>query len=269
MSETSQESQKKPVGNTKTTGPQNQLYRWFLTIPYEKYSASQLSQHLKGFCKEFYYQAEEGESGYRHWQICISLNTKEYFGTVKNHFCLEAHIEPCKDWFQSKNYCNKNETRIEGPYSHKSSFVWTIKELNEWQKRCLDIVTDFAEDEYHRRTIHWVWSKEGCLGKTEFCRYMMAHHGAILCWNACSKDVAHIVSKKEDKKIILFDFERGAVDRGNINYNIIERLKGGILFSGKYDGDSQLFNHPNIMCFANEPPEKERLSKDRWNVIEL
>ena len=101
---TSQKSQEKEGGNTRTPSSKNQLFLWMITLPAKEESASQLSQELHTFCKKFVFQKEKGEqTGYEHWQIYISLKQKEYFGTVKNLFPSAAHIEPVKDGWKAAN----------------------------------------------------------------------------------------------------------------------------------------------------------------------
>lgn len=251
-------SQAEPVGNTKTTG---QLYRWCFTLPYEECTASQLSQLLKGFCKEFYYQAESGkETNYKHWQGCFSLILKERFSTVKNHFPCSIHIEGCKHWWKSVSYCNKSETRIEGPYDHTSKFINLPTELLDWQKMAKNTLLEDKSD----RTIHWFVDEKGAKGKTTFCKYMAIKHGAIVLNNAKTADLAYAIDNPE---IVLFNLTR--TNEGHINYGALESIKDGLIFSSKYESGMKIFNSPVVAVFANFEPDYESMSKDRWNVIKL
>ena len=49
----------------------------------------------------------------------------------------------------------------------------------------------------------------------------------------------------------------------------MEAIKNGCFFSGKYESGMVRFNSPHILVFANEPPERTKLSQDRWCVFAL
>lgn len=254
----SQASQDKPDGNTKTSGPKHQLYRWCFTLDMEKFSASQLSQNLKGFCKEFYFQGEKAPTtGYEHWQGVISLRNKEYLSTVKNLIDNTVHLEPCKNWHASKNYAGKIETRICGPYDHTSVFLNTITELREWQKKVLKIIKEDND-----RYIWWFYDN-GNTGKTAFAKFLAVHYGAIVFNNAGTRDIAMAIP--DNPSMIIFNYTRSNEER--INYQALESIKDGLIFSGKYESKMKIFNSPTVIVFANYEPHTEMLSADRWKIF--
>jgi len=257
----SQASQEKPGGNTRTPVPQHQLYRWFFTLSYVECTASQLSQLLKLISKEFLFSGEIGEGGYKHWQGCFSLKTKEYFATVKNHFPSTIHLEPCKHWWKANNYCMKLETHIEGPYNEKSVFIETITDLYPWQENIKDICLEKPDD----RSIRWYWEPKGCRGKTAFCKYMAVHHKACILGNGAFKDLA--CSLPDDPKIVIFNLTRDLEER--INYSALEAIKDGLMFSAKYESHTKVFNSPHVIVFANFEPKTESMSQDRWIITKL
>lgn len=129
-------SQNEPGGNTKSPGPpQYQLYCWVWTLnatePFEPEEPERLWRQLMPYCKKLHFQLEEGEeTGYLHYQGCMSLIHKEYFATVKNIIGITAHVEPCKNWQAAVRYSSKEDTRLLGPWSHLTK--WLIKlEKNE------------------------------------------------------------------------------------------------------------------------------------------
>lgn len=259
------ESQVEPEGNTKTSGMKidktNQMYNWFFTLRYEDMNLSQLSQTLKEIAKKFCFSGELSKDGYKHWQGCFSLKTKERFATVKNHFPNTIHLEPCKNWFKSKEYCSKMETHIEGPYTEDYVFIKTIEKLYDWQTKIRDECLLEPDD----RRINWIYDYEGNSGKTQFCKYMILKHNAIYLNNGKTQDIAYALP--EDPKIVLFDFCRSNEEK--INYQVIESIKNGIIFSGKYESKNKIFNSPHIYIFANFRPDLNKLSKDRWYLREI
>lgn len=233
-----------------------------ITLPSEDIEAPELSQNLLTFCKKFVFQKEKGEdTGYLHWQIYISLKTKEYFNTVKNLFPKAAHIEPVRNGWKAANYCCKSETRVEGPYTETSTFLKLIDNLYDWQARIRDICLAPPND----RDIVWVWEKEGNRGKTQFCKYMAVKHGATLLGNGAFKDIAQALP--DHPKIVLFNLTRDLEER--INYSALEAIKDGVVFSSKYESRTKIFNSPHVVVFSNFSPRIESMSKDRWKIIQI
>nr|QTE03382.1 MAG: replication-associated protein [Grus japonensis CRESS-DNA-virus sp.] len=265
------ESQREPAGNTKTAGgkkrtPQPlQCYRWCFTLSAEGISESQVSQGLAPWCKEFYYQLEEGESGYMHYQGCFSLKEKERLAPLKNALGWQGiHLEPARSWWASRGYCRKNETRKGGPWDHKTKWIKTITKdmFYPWQTAIDNLISGDTDD----RSVYWIYDPIGCGGKTAFAKYAAVHKRAAVLSNAASKDIAYALGTDEFTTVI-FNFSR-TVD-GRVNYSAIEGIKDGLLFSAKYESKMMLFNPPHVIIFANFLPEAEALSLDRWIVYEL
>jgi len=259
-------SQSEPGGNTKPPAPPSwqgtQFYLWMITLKCGDETAEDLSQNLKTFCKKFTFQKESGKStGYIHWQIYISLIQKERFRTLKNLFPNAAHIEPARNGWAASKYCEKSDTRIEGPYNEESVFIKIITDLYPWQKKVEEMCLIPPDD----RTINWIWDEEGCNGKTQLCKYMAVKHNATLLGNGSFKDLASALP--ETPKIVLFNVTRGLEER--FNYSAIEAIKDGVVFSGKYKSSTKIFNSPHLFVFANFAPDLNAISKDRWNIINI
>lgn len=261
----SQKSQENPGGNTKTPG--NQAYCWCFTWSEaleddKKLSASQLSQVLKPYCKKFTFQLENSKSGYRHFQGQFSLIRKETLSTLKNIFGCKPHFEKTRDYFASLNYTTKDETRVGGPWNEKSTFLKLITDLYPWQIKARNLLTANPDDD---RTINWFYDPEGSKGKTQFCKYMAATYGAQILGNGAFADLAYAIG--DEPKIVLFNITRDL--EGRFNYSALEAIKDGLMFSGKYESCTKLFNSPQVAVFANFSPRLESMSKDRWNIIRL
>lgn len=251
-----------PEGNTKTSGPNHAKYRWVFTLPYEEITAEDLCHLLREFCKEFYFQGELSKTGYKHWQGCFSLITKHRFSEVVNILGNQKfHIEVCINWFKSKNYCSKDDTAIAGErYNHNSIFIKTIKDLYAWQKD----IEDKLNEEPDERSINWYYDKEGGIGKSAFCKYMCVKHNVPIITSGSKKDIAYALP--ENPKMIIFDFTRDIEDF--VSYSALEECKNGMIFSAKYASKMKCFNSPHIIVFSNFKPDKEKMSKDRWNIYE-
>ena len=65
----------------------------------------------------------------------------------------------------------------------------------------------------------------------------------------------------------MLDIPRHQLDY--VGYGALEQLKNGMIYSGKYEGGTCLFDNPHVIVFANEPPKIEKMSLDRWKIIDL
>jgi len=279
-----QMSQEESGGNTnapdsRNKNSSNQCYRWAFTLRCEPnepgalapanptcrgIDAQDLWDLLKGFCKEFYFQMEEGAGGYLHYQGCFSLITKHRLSEVKNligfnHVHLENKI---LDWNALKRYCKKEDTRVAGPWDHNHNWITLIKKFRPWQQNIWDLISQPCDD---NRTIWWFWEPNGNIGKTMFSKHCIVKLGANVVRSGALKDIAFSLSDKP--KVIIFDIPRTVLER--VNYEALEACKDGLIFSAKYESKVKIFESPHVICFANEPPEEQYLSKDRWAVVRL
>jgi len=263
-------SHDEPAGNTKTAGQGNQLYRWAFTLAavYDSEGKSEpiepevLHTILKEHCKEFYFQLERGENGYMHYQGCLSLKVKHRLSETKNIIGFNTvHLEPVRNWHASKNYCKKFESRVGGPWDHSSVFIKIIQDLNWWQ---LEVMLTL-KGEPDLRKIYWIWDIEGNKGKSSFCKYCAVKLGATVLNNGSFADIAF--SLPDVPRIVIFDLPRTI--EGRVNYSAIEATKNGLIFSGKYESKTKLFNAPHIVVFANFGPDRTQMSDDRWEIINL
>lgn len=251
--------------------PKNQLWRWgFRLNAYEPFEPNELWENLDRYCKELYFQLEEGEeTGYMHWQGCFSLYEKERLAQAKDIVGFEqVKLLPIKNWHAAKNYVMKNRTRIAGPWTKATVFIKTITTLWPWQ-RALEM---HLEDEPDDRTITWIWRDQGSLGKSAFCKYMAVKHNATILTNGKTADIAFILP--DNPKIIIFDLPRSSEDgyggsNRKFNYTALEKIKDGMLMSSKYKSKIKMFNSPHIIVFANWPPDTTALSEDRWDIVHM
>lgn len=266
MTQSQNESKRNAASGTRTSGdeiPVNQLWRWGFRInAIEPYEPRELWDRLIPYCREFYFQLEEGETGYMHWQGCMRLNEKERLAQAKDIIGNEsAHLYKIDNWAAKKNYVTKSKTRVAGPWSHESVWIKTITNLYPWQKEAERIMLGEPDD----RTVFWIWDSQGNMGKTAFCKYMIVKHGASVIGNGKSADISYAL--KDDPKIVLLNLTRTV--EGTVNYAAIESIKDGLIFSGKYESRMKVFNPPHVFVFANFAPVIENMSEDRWEIVDL
>ena len=89
------------------------------------------------------YQLEKGKKGTKHIQGWIKLANSYKFDRVINMFKKKAHIERCINIEQSKEYCQKEDSRIEGPFEYGDIDTGVFGSLKRKKTdRILDLIDD-------------------------------------------------------------------------------------------------------------------------------
>lgn len=270
-----------PDGNTIASGPSNireqlkymetnPLYRYCFTlkasVPIVPDEPKALWTTLMEHCKELYFQMEEGgtETAYLHYQGVFSLKVKHRFGEVKNIIGRDdVHLEKVKNWEASKKYCQKSDSRIGGPWTHKSTWIDTIQHLLPWQQ---DVEDNIVKTDPDKDLIYWLYDLQGGKGKTSFCKYLAVKHNAMVFNNAKTADIAYAMP--EGTKLVVFNLSR-STNIQKFNYGALENLKDGLIFSSKYESGMKIFNVPTVIVFSNEPPCEGAISDYKWCIIDL
>ncbi len=271
---------KKPKSSAKVAGASSasnvvskkqgssQGVRWVFTLRAKDRSPQDLKGILKGIAKEWFFQKEQGagNNAYEHYQGVFALNMpKQVLSTVKNLLGFnDVHLETCRDWVAAKAYSQKDDTRIDGPWTSSGSklnpqFQLQRAKFHLWQVQALGWVT--AEPD--NRHITWVIDKKGGAGKSMFVNYCIDNLDAVAFNNGKESDIAYCY---EEQSIVLFDLPRA---KAHVNYVTMEDMKNGRLFSGKYESKNKRFNPPHVVVFANWLPDFDKMSLDRWKIYNL
>lgn len=265
------------VGNTNSTETKKQCEaktRWCFTLNnWTEKEYDEMISKLSVNCERFIVGKEIGEKGTPHLQgYYETLNRSRPTCLKLSH--KRTHFEGAKGTdVQNYKYCSKENKFVDKGFTiawkikNKITKVKTIalEDFFDWQKDIHKLWCDFVKKP-EDRTIHWVYSEKGCNGKTALAKYFVANDEFGYLNNAKTSDICFYASQNYCKGYI-FDFCRSNEER--INYQAIESLKNGIMFSGKYESACVMMDSPFIICMANFPPDTEMLSKDRWNIINL
>lgn len=144
---------------------------------------------------------------------------------------------------------------------HMENFKVQTFALRRWQGELYDKLK-FAPD---NRKIYFVVDRVGNQGKSWFARYYCdLHDDAQILAPGKKADMAYMV--KEDKRVFFLDCPRSK--QGDfIQYDFLEELKNGYVFSSKYESRCKKFPTPHIVVCMNEHPCMEKLSADRYHII--
>lgn len=249
------------VGNTRTTAS---CYWCFTLNNYNNYNILELKKEIEIKCLDWRVQSEVGENGTPHLQGFIRSNKP--IRPMEAFTCKAIHWEKARSKEHARDYCSK-------PDSSTGDIVWDkIPELKlcepyGWQ---LDII-NIINEEPDERTINWYWEPYGKMGKSALVKYLCAKKNALSVSGKSNDCKYAIIAYKEEyhswPSIVIFDVPRTNIDY--LNYEAIESIKNGCFFSGKYESKQVLMNSPHIIIFANSPPNRNKLSMDRWNIIEI
>lgn len=258
-------------GNTnskiKTNKQSIQLTKYCFTYNnYKKEEIETILSMLKPICKKFVFQEEVGANGTPHLQGSIWLNTKmrtSQFGLPK-----QIHWEKMRNEKACIAYCQKSETAIGKPYLFGKfpTPIKIIEELKDWMKPIEALTLEEPDD----RIINWYWEGVGGIGKSQFTKYMIVKHKCLFLSGGKMADIMNLVFNQDmdECRTIIFDIPRA--NMGSISYAALESIKNGMICNTKYETGVKIFNPPHIIVFANFPPSQiEKLSEDRWNIVEL
>jgi hypothetical protein len=231
---------------------------------------------LDPIAEKYIFQREVGDSEtkYEHWQGYVMFKKKT---RPKGLLPKSCHWEKCRSPKHSIAYCAKEETAYK-PLQRFSKGIRVPRPLNKvtyemlrpWQKTIADKYQEPAD--MFDRVINWYWETEGNIGKSVICKYFVDQKRAIIIsgkGNDCLYAIQQYVEKNEGEgpDIIIMDIPRSVGEY--VSYNAIESAKNGCFFSGKYEGGMVRYNTPHIIVFSNEEPEWDKMSQDRWNVVEI
>lgn len=266
-----------PVEQTEQEGSMscNTKYRtWILVI--NNWSDEEWQETLNIFktAVDYVLAKEVGTQGTRHLQCCVKWKNPRSFSGMKKAF-PRAHIEVCKNWKASVQYCKKD-----GDYScghvetdHKDEYTrYMVQKYKDtvwkpWQQNIIEIINSEPDE----RTVYWFWEPEGNIGKSYLCKYLDWKYDAIIA-NGKQADVfnqyrMHLEEVKTQPKIAIIDIPRSHQEY--VCYSTMEKIKDGLVYSGKYEGMKLRLIPHHLIVLANFEPDKSKLSSDRWQIVNL
>lgn len=130
-----------------------------------------------------------------------------------------------------------------------------------WQQQIVDLVNTEPDS----RSVNWIVDETGGQGKTYLSKYLIAEHDAFYTTGGKGADIVHAYN---NQRVIIFDFSRDK--DGFVSYAVIEQLKNGLVFSGKYNSAFKVRPHQaHVIVFSNFEPDQSKLSRDRWKITRL
>lgn len=257
-------------GNTKPSCVSPSKHWCFTINNYNKDDVPKFISQLNIECDEYILQSEVGENGTPHIQGYLCFKTKSRPLSVFKR--TDIHWEKTRNIKNAIEYCRKDDT-YDGQFRYKKNIkdieiinILNYDQLYTWQLNLLNKI-----ETKNDRTIYWYYDEKGNKGKSAMCKYLVIVHGAIMI-NGKGSDMKYAVAQYYIKhstypSLILIDIPRCNIDF--VSYTGIEEIKNGLFFSTKYEATMVIGNPPTIICFSNSKPDTTKMSKDRWNIINL
>jgi len=246
-----------------------------MTVEQVEEKGHQLFAILAKKCKKIAMQVEKcPETGRLHIQGCIEAETKLRWTEfqLNKKMNLFPHFEKQEGtWAQNVEYCTKEDTRVgrmwlKGVMVNKKVKVLREDQLRPWQTQCLEVMTEEADD----RTVWWIWSTNGGVGKSSFAKYCAVTLQGVMVANGKACDIlAQVVQYRDSNgfwpRIIIMNLPRCC--EGHVSYMALEQMKDGLGMSSKYEGGQIIMDPAHCFVFANTPPDYTKMSNDRFKVI--
>lgn len=243
-----------------------------------------LEHFLRDMCKSWIFQLEKGEgSGLYHFQGMFRMLKKITFGNLVIKFKEWAtengyenfggiHVSRAHDCNALDNYCQKADTRVDGPWTDKDEARAKRRaryvDLSTWQNQMVERLTTTEPDD---RTIIYVYDKLGGCGKTLFANCMRDNHEWCVLTPGKADNMAHMAAKQRNAPGFIVNIPRTIARSHDLDeiYEFLENLKDGHINDSKYDSEAITINPPHVVILSNHQLKGDKLSADRVCLIEL
>ena len=261
------------LGNTVSNSPAcSRSRRWCFT--FNNWTKADIDRMTLAFtidgCKYYIVGEEVSASGTPHLQGYVEWKNKKSLKQMKT-IIPKAHFEHAKGSKQENYlYCSKERILICSTHSVKDELLkeYINVEWKPWQQTAINLI----ETGDNARAINWFYDEGGNTGKSFLAKYLYLTYDAIICDgkkdNVCNQIKMWMdTNPRQSPKVVLLDIPRYCQEW--INYGMIESIKNGLVYSGKYEGGICCFESPTVLIFSNQEPNYEARSADRWNLITI
>lgn len=231
--------------------------------------------------QKYSFQLEKGSAGRKHYQIFIVLDTamsgreiRESCKSILRRFWKAGCMTtlPLHSQDDSEIYCQKEETRIEGPWFFPKNKYFgqdmvTKRKLYPWQRSVIAMALAKKVDP---RSIIYIAEEQGGKGKSEVTKHLGYHHDAcVVPLGLSSAQMKAAICSTHARRNYIVDLPRNNRSYQDI-YDTIEEIKRGFVISSFHGKLKNLFfERPNVFVFSNSLPELYRMSFDMWTIYTI
>lgn len=135
--------------------------------------------------------------------------------------------------------------------------------LRKWQADLWNILKVEPDD---RKILFYVDYK-GNAGKSWFARYYSENNEGKAQIFSSSKFSDMAFAYDESIRVLFIDVPRLRLEF--FPYDFLEAVKNGYIFSSKYNSQVKVFNPPHLVVFMNQEPQMDKLSADRYVIVNI
>jgi len=272
----------------------NQLSIWDFRVNMDELTSEDIIKGLEGIAKQFTCQAEQGDSGYRHYQGRLSLIKKRR--KTEKHIILKLfktwkpnYLEPTANPTALKGdlfYVMKEDTRIGEPFTDKDrpKEVYIprhyrhidLEKLYPFQQTIWNTIKD--DKLFNSRQINLIYCKQGNKGKSTIAHLARLKANSLVI-PAIINDAKELIqtacdmcmdSGLRNPNSVFIDMPR-AMNKERLYgvYSAIETIKDGYLYDVRHHFKSWDIDSPHVWVFTNTMPDLSMLSQDRWNLFTI
>lgn len=263
----------------------NPAKKWVMTwfgskdvdfLDLEKNTLIKFQDRCKEYCTIAQYQHEKcTKTGRHHLQGFVVFKEKKrpvsVFGDIDKTIHWEVMVAPLEN---SIRYTSKENTRIDDDMVFKMNVPRMVEKVT-WEMlsdEVRDYIQPIMEEPFDFRTIHWVYDEFGNWGKSLVQKYLVDNHSAIMVAGA-GKDIAYAIKNYKETKDRWPDYVLCNIPKSTkeeyISYGMLEQVKDGLVFSGKYESGQLRFPPVKLIVFANCKPAENQWSDDRVKLKEV
>lgn len=184
---------------------------------------------------------------------------------------LEAFKDDVKAGIHSLKELRERHSKVCGKYprfvtdyigDQQKMYPPVLHPLYGWQQT---LYLSLAREPDSRK-ITFIVDPSGNKGKSWFCRYYCSlHEDAQIVVPGKKADM--IYALRTDIRVLFIDAPRSKQGE-YIQYDFLEEVKNGLMFSPKYESRMKFMSGKvHIVVFMNEPPDMAKLSADRYNIV--
>lgn len=227
--------------------------------------------------KHFEYVIAHG--GYLKEDCIIDKNEDDRMTQYYKKICNDNNIKiddfynlPKKIFFQRYKKITMTDKAIEAVNAfHETKRIEDV--IKEYQnivfKPFQQTVLDILKTKPHKRNIYIVQDEQGNIGKSFLCVYINAIYDILLV-EGKTDNIYYLLSEmvKEgiDPEACILDIPRES--QNFLQYSTIEKLKNGLVNSGKYKSMKMNIKPPHVFIFSNFIVSTENWTKDRIKYID-
>lgn len=159
-------------------------------------------------------------------------------------------------WAKYPRFCNDYVT------DHLPELEIPFHELREWQVDVCSIIKRPPD----RRTVHFIVDEKGNSGKSWLAQHCRKVYSDVFVMRPGKHaDMAYTLPDKV--RTLFLDCTRQQLEY--LPYTFLEELKDGYVMSTKYECRIKEYPPMHVFVLMNQFPDMEKLSADRYNIIEL